>query len=39
MEIHLLTPRGDVLVLQVVDGRVIVPTAPAVAPALPVPGK
>ncbi len=39
MEIHLLTPRGDVLVVQVVDGQVIVPQVPAVVPALPAPGK
>lgn len=40
MEIHLLTPQGDQLVVEVVDGRVIVPSAPpAAAPAQPAPGK
>lgn len=42
MEIHLLTPQGDQLVVQVVDGRVTVPSAPlapAAAPAQPAPGK
>lgn len=44
MEVHLLTPQGDQLVVEVVDGQVIVPSpspppAPAAAPAQPVPGK
>jgi len=26
MEVHLLTPRGDQLVVQVVDGQVVVPS-------------
>lgn len=39
MEIHLLTPQGDQLVVEVVDGQVIVPSAPAAAPAQPAPGK
>lgn len=32
MDIHLLTPQGDQLVAQVVDGRVIVPPAPILPP-------
>lgn len=41
MELHVITPRGAVLVAQVIDGRVIVPPAPppAAAPAQPAPGK
>lgn len=43
MDIHLLMPQGDQLVVQVVEGQVIVPSAvpaaPAVAPAQPAPGK
>jgi len=38
MEIHLLTPQGDQLVVQVVNGQVVVPP-PAAAPAQPAPGK
>lgn len=39
MDIHLLTPAGAVLVVQVVDGKVIIPPAPApdVAPSQPAP--
>jgi len=37
MDIHLLTPQGDQLVVQVVDGEVVVP--PAAAPDQPEPGK
>jgi hypothetical protein len=33
MDVHVLTPRGAELVVQVLDGRVIVPSAPPVAPA------
>lgn len=29
MDVHLLTPRGDLLVVRVVDGKVLVPPAPA----------
>lgn len=42
MEIHLLTPQGDQLVMEVVDGQVIVPSAspaPAAAPAPSAPDK
>lgn len=28
MDVHLLTPRGDVLLVRVVDGQVIVPPSP-----------
>lgn len=41
MDVHVLTPRGAELVVQVVDGQVIVPPAalPAAAPVPPAPGK
>lgn len=43
MDIHVLTPRGAVLVMQVIAGRPILPPlappAPAAAPAQPAPGK
>jgi hypothetical protein len=35
MVIHILTPQGEQMVVQVVDGNVIVPLA---APANPAPG-
>lgn len=40
MDVHVLTSRGAELVVQVVDGQVIVPPpAPAAVPAQPAPGK
>lgn len=39
MDIHVITPRGSVLVLQVVDGKLVIPPAPVVAQVQPAPGK
>jgi hypothetical protein len=38
MDVHLLTPQGELLVVQVVDGQVIVPP-PASVQVQPAPGK
>jgi hypothetical protein len=38
MELHVITPRGAVLVAQVVNGKVIVPP-PAAAPVQTTPSK
>jgi len=42
MDLHVLTPRGAYLVVQVIDGKVVIPPGllePAAAPAQPAPGR